>query len=225
MTAARRLFQGRHAPCDLLVAARPRSHGCLELNAAGIGGRLDDSRPAGGGAGGGLVDYEGIEFTLLPVGQCLIEQILPVAEMPVEAALADVKIASEHFDANRIDAGLGQFGESGANPVVGLKRRCLCESGCSGHTLAYVDRDGRRKQAARSRTQSAGGKPCQRNLQGGRLDAGIVAEAREPFDALLSAEPGDLALGKLARRLLDLRGSRHLSRGYLRRRLAVRHSR
>jgi hypothetical protein len=111
------------------------------LNAIGVRRDLDDVRPAGRGAGGIRPEIERAEFALFPVSQRPFKQIVPVAKMPVKAALTDAKLSRENFHANGLDAKFRELVESCLNPIAWLKGRSLREFGGARHTLPYVGDD------------------------------------------------------------------------------------
>jgi hypothetical protein len=65
---------------------------------------FDQRGPASGGAffaAGCFAEPSG--FFTLPMRENEIQQFFAVAEVPIETALADVKVAGKDFDANSLD--------------------------------------------------------------------------------------------------------------------------
>jgi len=158
------LFDGADAARDAIVAAGPAAESGFKTAALRFCAALDEFCPARGGAS--LVArgfLKPSDFFALPIVEDGIEEILAVAEMPIEAAFADAEIAGEKLDADGFDAVLGETDGCGANPVLRLERRGSNRGrGGGSHEILKVRRDdtgarGRRQGRVIEKFWTAGG--------------------------------------------------------------------
>jgi len=78
-------------------AAQPRT------GIAGVCAVFDQRGPASSSAFSPPAASRAKRFFMLPMRENGIQQFFAVAEVPIETALADVKVAGKDFDANSLD--------------------------------------------------------------------------------------------------------------------------
>src|ERR1700691_263268 len=134
-----------------------------------------------------------------PAVQPLRRQLFAILKMPVEAAFAHPEIARQQFDAHGFNSLGGKARKRGANPVVGLQWRRFKRS-CGSHVVFSACRGTIPERNGRVKLRDC--YFCDRVRRGENFRR--VAEAWEPVHAGFFAKPGELALGKTPRGLLDL---------------------